>query len=219
MCRNRPFSAKAGKAHSTPPKETSRQASKRIGAPSRRPNAARTRSSGRVHAVPISAAASRTARVDLSVAAGGCGAGAFSDAEIPGSSGPVLVSRPCWIALRTVSSLRCRCSATSLGLQPAPSNCCAWAVTSGVSPTSALWCEEPLENQGPVDFSVTMRLASLPGFYWTYDLCRHPKRLVQNPLIWLGCPATTNPQNSVLVGRQNDRRDLVLRQQVAHRPP
>src|SRR5271157_6623409 len=37
------------------------------------------------------------------------------------------------------------------------------------SPTSALWCEEPLENQGPVDFSVTMRLASLPGFYWTYD--------------------------------------------------
>src|SRR5271157_704278 len=88
-----------------------------------------------------------------------------------------------------------------------------------LSPTSALWCEEPLENQGPVDFSVTMRLASLPGFYWTYDLCRHPKRLVQNPLIWLGCPATTNPQNSVLVGRQNDRRDLVLRQQVAHRPP
>src|SRR5271157_5716912 len=87
------------------------------------------------------------------------------------------------------------------------------------NPTSALWCEEPLENQGPVDFSVTMRLASLPGFYWTYDLCRHPKRLVQNPLIWLGCPATTNPQNSVLVGRQNDRRDLVLRQQVAHRPP
>src|SRR5271157_580275 len=87
------------------------------------------------------------------------------------------------------------------------------------SPTSALWCEEPLENQGPVDFSVTMRLASLPGFYWTYDLCRHPKRLVQNSLIWLGCPATTNPQNSVLVGRQNDRRDLVLRQQVAHRPP
>src|SRR5271157_1774350 len=96
---------------------------------------------------------------------------------------------------------------------------CANVCELPFNPTSALWCEEPLENQGPVDFSVTMRLASLPGFYWTYDLCRHPKRLVQNPLIWLGCPATTNPQNSVLVGRQNDRRDLVLRQQVAHRPP
>ena len=76
MCRNRPFSASAGKAHSTPPKETARQVSNRVGAPFKRPNAARTRSSGRVHAVPISAAASRTARVDLSVAVEGWGAGA-----------------------------------------------------------------------------------------------------------------------------------------------
>src|SRR5271157_2833874 len=88
-----------------------------------------------------------------------------------------------------------------------------------LSPTSALWCEEPLENQGPVDFSVTIRLASLPGFYWTYDLYRHPKRLVQYPVVRLGCRTATNPQNSVLVGRQNDRRDLVSRQQVANRRP
>ncbi len=78
---------------------------------------------------------------------------------------------------------------------------------------------EPLENQGPVDISVTIRLVSLPGFYWTYDLCRHPKRLVQNPVVLLGSRATTNPQNSVLAGRQNDRRDLVSRQQVANRRP
>ena len=38
MCRNSPFSSKAGRAHSTPPKETSRQVSKRVEAPSRRPN-------------------------------------------------------------------------------------------------------------------------------------------------------------------------------------
>ena len=101
-------------------------------APSRRPNAARTRWSGRVHAVPISAAASSTARVDLSVAMGGWRAAALSGAVAPGSSGPGSVSRPCWNALRSVSSLRPRCSATSLRLQPAPSNCCAWAVTSGV---------------------------------------------------------------------------------------
>ena len=30
------------------------------------------------------------------------------------------VSRPCWIALRSVSSLRPSCSATSLGLRPSP---------------------------------------------------------------------------------------------------
>ena len=74
-------------------------------------------------------------------------------------------------------------------------------------------------EQGPVDFSVTIRLVSLPGFYWTYDLYRHPKHLVENPLVRLGSRATTNPQNSVLVGRQNDRRDLVSRQQVANRRP
>ena len=81
---------------STPPKETSRQVSKRVGAPFRKPNAARTRSSGRVHAVPISAAASATARVDLSVAVGGCGAGAFSGA---GSR------RPAWTGLGQSSLL------------------------------------------------------------------------------------------------------------------
>src|SRR5271157_4037264 len=86
-------------------------------------------------------------------------------------------------------------------------------------PTSAVSGREPLENQGPVDFSVTIRLVSLPGFYWTYDLYRHPNRLVENPLVRLGSRATTNPQNSVLVGRQNDRRDLVSRQQVANRRP
>ena len=109
---------------STPPKETSRQGSKWVGAPSRRPNAARTRWSGRVHAVPISAAASSTARVDLSVAMGGwraaalyggnpsmaCAAdrsvamggwraAALSGAVAPGSRGPGSVSRPCWSRL------------------------------------------------------------------------------------------------------------------------
>ena len=83
-------------------------------------DAARTRWSGRVHAVPISAAASSTARVDLSVAMGGWRAAALSGAVAPGSSGPGSVSRPCWNALRSVSSLRPRCSATSLRLQPAP---------------------------------------------------------------------------------------------------
>ena len=50
---NRPFSARAGKAQSTPPKETSRQGSKWVGAPSRRPNAARTRWSGRCTPCPF----------------------------------------------------------------------------------------------------------------------------------------------------------------------
>src|SRR5579859_5624090 len=86
MCRNRPLAARAGKAQSTPPKGTSRQVSNRVGAPSRRPKAARTRSSGRVQAVPISAAASSTARVDLSVAMGGFGTGAGSAADSPGTT-------------------------------------------------------------------------------------------------------------------------------------
>ena len=47
-------------------------------------------------------------------------------------SGLGSVSRPCWMALRRVSGLRPRCSATSLRFQPAPRSCCAWAVTSGV---------------------------------------------------------------------------------------
>ena len=102
------------------------------GAPSRRPNAARTAGPAGCTPCPISAAASSTARVDLSVAMGGWRAAALSGAVAPGSSGPGSVSRPCWNALRSVSSLRPRCSATSLRLQPAPSNCCAWAVTSGV---------------------------------------------------------------------------------------
>src|SRR5271166_503439 len=88
-----------------------------------------------------------------------------------------------------------------------------------LSPTSAESGTEPLESQGAVDFSVTIRLASRPGFYWTDDRGRHPKRLVQYPVVRLGCRTATNPQNSVLVGRQNDRRDLVSRQQVANRRP
>ena len=48
-------------------------------------------------------------------------------------------------------------------------------------PTSPVYGREPLENQGPVDFSGTIRLVSLPGFYWTYDLCRHSKRLAVEP--------------------------------------
>ena len=35
---------------------------------------------------------------------------------------------------------------------------------SALSPTSAVEGREPLENQGPVDFSGTIRLVSLPGF-------------------------------------------------------
>ncbi len=58
-----------------------------------------------------------------------------------------------------------------------------------LGPTSAVWGRKPLENQGPVDFSVTIRLVSPPGFYWTYDLYRHPKRLVHNPVVRLGCCA------------------------------
>ena len=88
-----------------------------------------------------------------------------------------------------------------------------------VSPTSAGWGREPLENQGPLGFSVTIGLASLPGLYWTYDLYRHPKGLVQNPVVGLGGRAATNPQNSVLVRRQHDRRNLVRGQQVANRRP
>ena len=38
------------------------------------------------------------------------------------------------------------------------------------NPTSAVEGRKPLENQGPVVFSVTIRLAPLPGFYWTHDL-------------------------------------------------
>jgi hypothetical protein len=52
---------------------------------------------------------------------------------------------------------------------------------SALSPTSAVEGREPLENQGPVDFSGTIRLVSLPGFSWTYDLCRHSKRLAVAP--------------------------------------
>ena len=49
-----------------------------------------------------------------------------------GSSGQASISRPCWIALRSVSGLRLSCSATSFRLQPPPSICCAWSVISGV---------------------------------------------------------------------------------------
>src|SRR5271157_3420674 len=52
---------------------------------------------------------------------------------------------------------------------------------SALSPTSAVEGREPLENQGAVDFSGTIRLVSLPGFSCTYDLCRHSKRLAVAP--------------------------------------
>ena len=82
--------------------------------------------------MPISAVASSTVRIDLSLAAGACGTGAFSRAGSPGLTGQGTVSRPCWIAFRSVSSLMPSRSATSARLSPAPSNCCALAVTSGV---------------------------------------------------------------------------------------
>ena len=160
MCRNRPLASRAGKAQSTPPKETSRQVSKRVDAPFKKPNAARTRSSGLVHAVPISAVASSTTRVDLSLAVDTCGTGASSGADSPGWSGKSLVSRPCWIALRSVPTLRPSCAATSLGLQPAPNNCCAWAATSGVI------TEAPRRARGaknartpPIRYLSTLRMA------------------------------------------------------------
>ncbi len=57
--------------------------------PVEKSHAAQTRSSGRVQAVPISAAASRVARVDLSVAAGGCAMELFSGVGPPGwGAGP-----------------------------------------------------------------------------------------------------------------------------------
>ena len=88
------------------------------------------RSLGRVHAVPISATASRAGRVDSSVAAGCCGQGVFSGIGSPGSWGQGRISRPCRIALRSVSGLRPSSSATSRGLKPTASNCCAWAAIS-----------------------------------------------------------------------------------------
>ncbi len=57
----------AGRAHSTPPRGTSRVASKDVAAPHKPPNEVKTRSVERVHAVPISsaAAASSTLRSDF----------------------------------------------------------------------------------------------------------------------------------------------------------
>ena len=133
MCRNRPFSASAGKAQSTPPKGTSRQVSKRVGAPFKktesrqdpfvRPGACRAHFGRGVFDGPRGLVAWRWAAVERSV---------FGSWTLPAGLGEGSVSRPCWIALRSVSSLRPSCSATSLRLRPAPSNCWAWAVTSGV---------------------------------------------------------------------------------------
>ena len=93
-------------------------------APSRRPNAARTRSSGRVQAVPISAAASRTARVDLSVArrlwSGACSGFAAGR-----------VDRARSVALLDCLAKRVELEAQVLGdfssAPTGPQNCCAWA--------------------------------------------------------------------------------------------
>ena len=72
------------------------------------PIAARTRSPGRVQAVPISAAASATLRSDLSETSRvGCGLSSAADEE--GSR-----NRPCLIALRSVSRWTPNSTATSL---------------------------------------------------------------------------------------------------------
>jgi hypothetical protein len=85
----------------------------------------------------------------------------------------------------------------------------AWRRRRCASPTSALYARERLENQGLVDFSVTIARPSLPCFYWTYDLWRHSERLVQNSLIWFGGRAAANSQNAVLIGGQDDCRNFV----------
>jgi hypothetical protein len=37
------------------------------------------------------------------------------------------------------------------------------------------------ENRTDTELFPAIRLVSLPGFYWTYDLCRHSKRLAVEP--------------------------------------
>src|SRR3954453_17388891 len=83
------------------------------------------------------------------------------------------------------------------------------SLSSPANPTSAVLVGESLKKRIPGDFSVTIRRGSLPGSYWTYDLHWYPECLVQNTVVGLGSRAAPNPQNSVLIGRQNNRRDLV----------
>ena len=71
-----------------------------------------------------------------------------------------------------------------------------------------------LKIRGPSVFQSLLGRLPLPGFYWTYDLHRNSKSLVQYPLVGFGRRAATNPQHSILVGGQNNRRDLVSGQQV-----
>ena len=60
--------------------------------------------------------------------------------------------------------MRRRCSATSLGLRFAPSNCCAWAVISGVS----------AEVRGPREARKTLHAAGAIGIDATNDaVLRH----------------------------------------------
>ena len=61
---------------------------------------------------------------------------------------------------------------------------------------------EPLENQGPVDFSVTIRLVSLPGFYWTYDLC-HPSASYRT--LWSGSGVALRRIRKLRSGRWAER--------------
>src|SRR5208282_2855303 len=89
-----------------------------------------------------------------------------------GSSGPGSVNRPCWNALRSVSSLRPRCSATSLRLQPTASNCCARAVTSGAILVDAANNAVLGDAEGSHDIDLAARtLADQLGR-------KHPKRVV-----------------------------------------
>lgn len=90
------------------------------------------------------------------------------------------------------------------------------------NPTSALRNTECRENAGDSRAAPrfqSLSRASFPGLYWTNDLRRHPERLVENPVIRLRCGAPPNAENTVLVGGQNDRRNLVRREQLTHRRP
>ena len=91
------------------------------------PNAARTLSSGRVQAVPISATASTTLRSDLSEAVFDCVA-AQSSFAFSASQG--WRSRPPLTALRSVSYLMPNSPATSFHEQPRLSNTCARVMTA-----------------------------------------------------------------------------------------
>ena len=55
------------------------------------------------------------------------------------------------------------------------------ATTAG--PTSAVRAGNGLKHRVQSFFQSLCFRVSLPGFYWTYDLCRYPERLVQDPVV------------------------------------